>query len=142
MADIRHLLTIEAAASTVYRAITEEEGLRGWWTHETVARPEVGSIAEFNFGSRYHNKMQIVALERAAHVEWLCLEGDAEWVGTRFVFDLESQGERTVLRFCHCSWRQTTDFFASCNYQWAYYMRSPKAFCEAGIGTPHATVEP
>lgn len=127
--------------ATVYRALTEEDGLRGWWTHQAVARAEVGFIAEFRFGDRYHNKMRIVRLDRDACVEWVCLEGDGEWVDTSFIFNLESEGERTVLRFCHCAWRETTDFFASCNYQWAYYMRSLKALCETGEGTPYQAAD-
>lgn len=141
MADIRHYLSIDAPAATVYHAISEEEGLRGWWTPGAVARPKAGSIAEFTFGDRYHNKMRILRLERDRLVEWECLEGDREWVGTRFLFDLEAEGERTILRFCHGNWRQMTDFFASCNYQWAYYLRSLKAYCETGEGTPYRQAE-
>jgi len=56
MAEIRHLVEIKAPAHKVYRAITEEDGLKSWWTPETVAVPEMGSISEFKFGDRYHNK--------------------------------------------------------------------------------------
>lgn len=137
MPDIRHLLVIESSPGSVYRAITDQAGLRAWWTPQAVAKPQVGSIAEFNFDDRYHNKMRIHRLEPEALVEWECLEGDPEWVGTRFLFDLRPDDGQTVLRFCHCGWREPTDFFASCNYQWGYYMRSLKSYCETGEGTPY-----
>ncbi|MEJ2719774.1 MAG: SRPBCC domain-containing protein, partial [bacterium] len=101
-----------------------------------VAEPVVGSIAEFKFGDRYHNKMRIDTLETGRRVEWECLEGDPEWIGTRLVFDLEKQGDQTLLRFAHTRWREITDFFASCNYNWGFYMRSLKLYCEQGEGEP------
>jgi uncharacterized protein YndB with AHSA1/START domain len=136
MAEIRHMLLIDAPVDVVYRAITEQEGLSAWWTRQTAAEPVVGSIAEFKFGDRYHNKMRIVTLEPRRCVEWECLDGDPEWIGTRLVFDLEKHGDQTLLRFGHTQWREMTDFFASCNYNWGFYMRSLKLYCEQGEGEP------
>ena len=138
MAEIRHYLLIRARPGVVYRALTEQSGLAAWWTRETVAEPRVGSIAEFKFGDRYHNKMTLTALEPDRRVEWECFEGDKEWVGTRFVFELEEKEGRTILRFGQLDWRQETDFFALCNTTWAHYMQSLKQYCETGEGTPFA----
>jgi uncharacterized protein YndB with AHSA1/START domain len=116
--------------------LTEQEGLASWWTADTVATPTVGSIAGFRFGERYHNTMRIEVLEPEKRVEWTCLDGDPEWVDTTLVFDLEGHDGSTVLRFTHGSWREMTDFFATCNYHWGFYMRSLKAYCETGKGQP------
>jgi hypothetical protein len=62
MAEIKHLLHIKASPSEIYKAITEERGLKNW--------------------------------------------------------------------------REPTDFFASCNYHWGYYLRSLKLLLETGEGTP------
>lgn len=95
-----------------------------------------GGFAEFKFGDRYHNKMNIVKLIPNKIVEWECIEGDNEWIGTNFVFDLEEKDGDTILRFTHDNWKEETDFFASCNYHWGYYMQSLKQYCESGSGTP------
>ena len=136
MFDIRHLVTIDAPIPVVYMALTEQEGLAGWWTADTVANPSVGSIAAFQFGDRYHNTMRIEVLDPEKRVEWTCLDGDSEWVDTTFVFDLEGREGSTVLRFTHGGWREMTDFYATCNYHWGFYMRSLKAYCETGKGQP------
>ncbi|MEJ2536416.1 MAG: hypothetical protein P8048_05090 [Calditrichia bacterium] len=47
MEEIRHFLNIKSSPEKVYRAITEQEGLASWWTRETIAKPQIGSIAEF-----------------------------------------------------------------------------------------------
>ena len=136
MVDIRQMLLIDAPADTVYRAITEQEGLAGWWTVQALAKPEVGSTADFKFGDRYHTAMRVRGLEPPRRVQWECVEGDHEWVGTTIVFDLERKGDQTLLRFVHGGWREVTDFYASCNYNWGYYLASLKSYCETGAGTP------
>jgi hypothetical protein len=57
-------------------------------------------------------------------------------VGTKIAFDLEKQSDQTLLRFFHTGWRQQTDFYASCNYNWGFYMRSLKLYSETGRGEP------
>ncbi len=138
MAEILHMVLIDAPVDRVYGAITEAKGLAAWWTVQAVAEPIVGSIADFKFGDRYHAGMRIVALEQPRRVEWKCVSGDDEWVETRIVFDLEKRGDQTLLRFQHGLWRSATDFFASCNYNWGHYLASLKSFCETGKGTPFA----
>jgi len=136
MPEIRHLVHINAPVSVVYRAITEQSGLQAWWTAGTIASPQVGSIAEFRFGERYHNKMRVTGLDQDRRVEWQCFHGDPEWIDTTFLFDLDASEGHTILRFTHGNWRESTDFLASCNYHWGYYLHSLKAYCETGVGTP------
>lgn len=137
MPELKHLVTINAPAAAVYRALTEQEGLAGWWTVQTIARPEVGYLIDFRFGRHYHNQMEITRLEPEKRVEWICRKGEDEWVGTTYVFDLEAQPEGgTVVRFTHSDWRETTDFFARCNTIWGRYMESLKQYCETGRGNP------
>jgi uncharacterized protein YndB with AHSA1/START domain len=136
MPSIKHYLLIKAEPDKVYKAITTTVGLRGWWTVEAKADEKVGGIAEFTFGKRYHNEMRITDLEMNKKVEWECIVGDKEWVGTTFSFEIEEQKSNTILRFFHSNWKEETDFFASCNYHWGYYLRSIKLYCETGEGTP------
>ena len=136
MAEIRHLIVIAASPEKVFGALTEQAGLGGWWTTAVKATAVLGSIAEFDFGDRYHNEMRVTRLEANRLVGWECLVGDPEWVGTTFTFQLEPQGNGTLVRFSHDAWREMTDFFASCNTNWGFYMRSLKAYCESGRGQP------
>ena len=55
MSNILFELAIEAPASDVYKAVTEEAGIKGWWTTDTTIKPEVGSAAEFRFGRVAHS---------------------------------------------------------------------------------------
>lgn len=137
MPSIKHYFAIMAPVERVFAAVTEQEGLASWWTRETVAEPRVGAINEFTFGERWHNKMKVTALEPNRRVEWECIEAAQEWVGTTITFDLEPRDDgATLVRFGHNDWAEQTDFFADCNYNWGYYMRSLKQYVETGAGTP------
>lgn len=137
MPEIKHYVVIKASTKAVYRAITEQEGLAGWWTREVIARPETGYVNEFKFGDRYHNKMIIGKLEEDKFVGWECIHGEKEWIGTHLSFELEEKDGKTSLLFSHKGWRESTLFFASCNFHWGFYMNSLREFCEKGKGTPH-----
>lgn len=139
MFEILHILTIRAEPSIVYRAITEENGIALWWTAQVKVKPEENTIAEFSFGEKYHNKMRITKLEKNRVVEWLVLEGHEEWLETKISFNLEMSGENTIVRFNHGNWREKTDFFAHCNYNWAWYLNSLRLYCETGEGLSYQT---
>ena len=53
MPEILHTLPIRGPRREVYGAVTEQEGLRGWWTRFTSAEPKIGYINEFRFGGEF-----------------------------------------------------------------------------------------
>lgn len=136
MYSIKHYLIIKSSANIIFNALVKQEGLSAWWTEDTVTDSKIGNIIEFHFGDLYHNKMKIKNLEEEKLVEWECIHGDKEWIGTKFSFELEQRENDTILRFVHSNWKEETDFFANCNYHWGYYLRSLKLYCETGEGTP------
>lgn len=137
MPDILHKLTIDAPPELVLSALTEQEGLGGWWTEDVLASPAVGSIAEFGFENRsVVNRMKVVAIT-PQRVEWECLAGPTEWLGTTLTFDLEpAPNGQTTVRFAHRGWKEASDFFAHCNNKWGYFLASLKSLLEHGKGTP------
>jgi len=136
MADIKQFLTIKTRPEAVYNAITTEMGIKNWWTTNCSVKQKVGSIAQFNFTHKYHDEMKIVDLQPNTLVEWECLVGNEEWIGTTIKFELEEVESKTVLRFSHSDWMSQTDFFASCNYNWGFYLHSLKKYLETGVGEP------
>lgn len=130
------MFQIKSSPQTVYRALTEQEGLRGWWTILTTAKAEVGFVNSFDFSEKYRNRMRITELQANRRVAWECLQGGPEWIGTTFVFDIDPGESGCTVRFEHGNWKNNGDFFANCNYHWGFYMRSLKSLCESGTGTP------
>jgi len=44
MSEIFHRVQIRTPQAPIVRALTEQAGLARWWTTETKAQPEVGSM--------------------------------------------------------------------------------------------------
>ena len=157
MPNIRHELLIEAPAEKIYDAITTQDGLSAWWT-PTNAKPERNSVAHFAFGAEYFKEMKITELKPSSLVQWICIAGADEWIGTTISFELhpgdkgtllklhpelkdqiQQQGDfeqATVLIFHHDDWKEHTPMFGECNYTWSQFLRSLKLLCETGKGHP------
>ncbi|HKO82269.1 MAG TPA: SRPBCC domain-containing protein [Chitinophagaceae bacterium] len=134
MKSIYHRLVVEAPPEKVYEALTTQQGLSGWWTPETKAKPEVGSIARFEFGQGYFKEMKIEELKPFSSVRWVCLKGYEDWIGTTIHFELQPHDKGTALSFHHDGWKEYTQGYAACSYDWAIFLRSLKFLCETGKG--------
>ncbi len=160
MPNIHHELIIAASAEEVYSALTSQEGLSAWWTPDTLAKTEVGSIARFGFGATYFKEMKITELKPSALVKWTCIAGADEWIGTTLSFKLEAGDKKmllsshpetgdqmqqqnsnnvTLLMLQHDNWKGYTSMYAECSYTWGQFLRSLKLFCEKGTGRPWPT---
>jgi len=138
MPDILHRVGISAPAENVFRALSEEKGLAGWWTVNVRAEPKVGSVAQFRFDEHGFNDMKIVELVPNRLVRWKCVDGADEWIGTEVSFDLneKTKGSTTVL-FAQRGWKEPVEFMHYCSTKWATYLLSLKKLCEVGEGKPY-----
>jgi uncharacterized protein YndB with AHSA1/START domain len=153
MPVICHELLISAPIEKIHDALTNIQGLSAWWT----AAEFIENNIRFHFGGKYFKEMEISANDDR-HVQWHCVAGANEWIGTTLSFTFDSQtkeellahhpeiagqteqqtGETiTFLRFTHDNWRDHTPMFAECNYTWAIFLRSLKLYCETGFGKPY-----
>lgn len=135
--SIYHRLLITAPVETVYEAITTQKGLAGWWTPDTIAKSETGSILRFGFGPDYFKEMEVTELRPYSLVKWRCLKAFEDWIGTTLTFELEAHKKGCVLLFHHDGWAAYTPEFASCSFDWALFFRSLKSLCETGKGFPY-----
>lgn len=135
MREIYHCFWIDAPIEQVYTAITKKSGLSGWWTRGADARDQIDTTSTFRFKSGAFNRMKIRSL-KPDKVEWVCVDGHKEWIGTQIVFDLRTDGNRTKVCFSHYGWPEQSEYTGECSFHWAYYMISLKQFCETGRGTP------
>lgn len=136
MADIKHKLEIAASPEKVFENLTTQEGLSGWWTPDTHAKPAVNSVLRFGFGPFYFKEMKVVSLVPPERVEWKCIAATEEWIGTNIQFVLEKTVDNTTLYFSHNNWEAATPLFSQCSYDWAMFLRSLKLLTEKGKGNP------
>jgi uncharacterized protein YndB with AHSA1/START domain len=137
MPDIVHQLNIAAPPDRVYNAITEQQGLAGWWTPDATAKAEAGSLAEFRFlDGQAVIRLEVATLEPNRAVRWRIREAMPEWAGTHITWDLAPADGGTTVRFGHRNYPSTEGSFASVNFHWAWHLISLKDYLETGRGRP------
>jgi uncharacterized protein YndB with AHSA1/START domain len=136
--DIRHRVVMAAPLARVYDAVATAEGISEWWTRDGVqGESREGSKLQFFFGQPQPAAvMEVTRLEPKGQVNWTCLEGADEWVGTKLAFELRHHDDETVVLFTHADWREPVEFMAHCSARWAYFLLSLKSYLETGKGTP------
>ena len=134
MADIKHLFHISAPREKIYEALSTVKGLSNWWTIQTSGNPEVGGILEFRFGPQWFNKMKVLSLRKNEFIEWECIAGADDWIGTKICFSLDGHDGKTRVRFEHAGWKEANDFFGQCSFAWGRYMESLRQLCQTGNG--------
>jgi uncharacterized protein YndB with AHSA1/START domain len=137
MKKIIHTVHIHAPPESVYRALTTEEGVTGWWTTRADVEPGEGGIIRFTFHGDFHPHMRQTRLDEGTLVEWSCVTGHVNWKDNRFRFALRERNSETSLQFVqHYAQELDDDQYGTYNFNWGYYLGSLKKYCEDGVGTP------
>jgi uncharacterized protein YndB with AHSA1/START domain len=135
MDDIRHRVGINARIADVYEALATPEGTGRWWTRDVEGDAAVGGQLVFRFGPERGAVMELVELT-PNRVVWRCVKGPDEWIGTTVTFDLQANGDETIVLFTHAGWREPVEFMHHCSTKWGYFLLSLKHGLEGGTATP------
>ncbi len=137
MADMLHEISINAPPEPVYEAIATQEGLRGWWTLDSVAADQPGDVAEFGFDDgAMLLRMRIDELVPGKRAKWTCLGDASEWRGTELLWDIQASEGGSVLRLRHANWRRTSGWFAVCNTTWGALLYRLRDYVEGRAPGP------
>lgn len=131
MYSIEQINYIEAPAATIYKALTTAEGLGQVWTRKLEVKPELGFVNVFDFDEGYLTKMEVTDLQADTLVTWKCVASDQEWVGTGISFELTEEEKATKVRLNHHDWRELTDYYRWCSYNWAMFLFRLKKYTES-----------
>lgn len=135
MKEIRHFLRIRVKPDVVFRALTTEEGIKGWWTEEAERKEGVWQVS---FMGEHYSELKVVEEAIDRKVVWEGLMDDP-WKKTRIGFDFEAEGDNTtIMRLCHSGFPDDTDLemIDNMNYNWGRFMFGLKTFCETGRAWP------
>ncbi|MBL0054205.1 MAG: SRPBCC domain-containing protein [Bacteroidetes bacterium] len=112
--SIKHLFHIDASKEKVFEAISTINGLKNWWTVETIGNDAVGGIIQFRFAANGGPDMKVIQ--------------------RTFTFLLDDNVGKTRVRFSHDGWKENDDFYAICSFAWGRYMESLRQYCQTGHG--------
>lgn len=137
MESIEQINYIKAPIATVYKALTTAEGLSQVWTKKLTVKPEVGFTNQFDFNEDQLTEMKIIELQENKKIVWECTASDKEWVGTGISFELSEKNNTTTIILKHFHWREKTDYYRWCSYNWAMFLFSLKTYSENKKGLPY-----
>ncbi len=139
MKSIHHLVDIDAAPAMVWAALTEADGLAGWWsTKVRTADAAPGTEVHWTFTGDFNPVMEITTLDAGRELVWRCTAGHDPWKNSTFRFQLEeTEPARTRLRF----WQDYAvelpdDAYGIYNFNWGYYLESLRLLAATGTGKP------
>lgn len=78
--------------------------------------------------------MKVLSQTKNQSLEWECVAGWPDWIGTKITFFLDEAEGKTRVRFEHGNWKEANDFFAGCSFSWGRFMESLRQYCQAGKG--------
>lgn len=136
MPNIEIINYIHASNEAVFKALSTQNGLSEIWTRQCDVKAIPNYTCTFGFGDEDPTKFKITQLLPNQSIKWLCTESDPEWVGTEVSFHLKEENEKTKITLQHNNWRDVTDFYRWCNYNWSFFLLSLKTYCEDGKGIP------
>ena len=137
MADIFHDLPIRASANDVFDMASKPARLDEWWTLTSRGTPELGATYRLFFGEEYDWRARVTACEPGKRFELELTDAMPDWIGTRVSFELEPNGDTTMLRFAHTGWPSATPHYRTSNCCWAMYLRILRRHLEHGERVPY-----
>ncbi len=141
--DITHNLTIKASSETIYKAVSSEEGISGWWSKDCNVGTKEGEKSLLKFdkeGTIIEMGFETKILEPNKKVVWGCISmPNPAWIGTRIITEISSSEDGCDIVFSHAGfddkWKGQEPFEQT-KGTWNHFMNSLVSYCENGQGQP------
>jgi uncharacterized protein YndB with AHSA1/START domain len=138
MHTIENSTLITTTPARVLTALTTKEGIRGWWTTDCDADCEKHE-ATFRFDKQDGETASTFRLDSADErgVAMTCIRHDGDWLGTKLVFKLSADGDKTRVDLVHSGYPAKNELYEMCVKGWGFFLGSLKQYLETGKGEPH-----
>src|ERR1700694_1782307 len=140
MADIVFEFDVNTTPDKVYKAVTETAGYQGWWTTQSMIKPEVGSMAEFKLKDHGHDvvfQTEVTRLEKDKLFEMTIKNATPpDWPGTKITVTIAPGEDGSHVIFTQSGFPSTGGSYGVTNYNWGFFMGSLKSYAESGHGMP------
>jgi hypothetical protein len=141
-APIALAIDVKASPDRIAEALTSGVGLASFWTTDSQAEPQIGSLAVFGFGATQLT-MRVDELIAGGRLRWTCLSDFPMapfcWEGTTVTWEwkTDERGDTHVL-FLHGGWPEALPQaeVGATAFIWATVLRALKAYAETGKAEP------
>jgi hypothetical protein len=135
---------VDNTPKEVFNAVNN---VRGWWS-EGIEGSTVKLNDEFTYHYQDVHRCKIKVIESVSDkkVVWLVLdnyfsftEDKREWTGTKIIFEITKQGNKTQLQFTHLGLVPEYECYDACVSGWSQYIQqSLVSLITTGKGRPNA----
>jgi hypothetical protein len=134
---------VDVSPKLAFKAITN---MRGWWSEEIEGiTDKLNEEFFYHYKDIHLSKMKLVELVPEQKVVWLVLdnsfnfiEDKSEWVGTKLIFEISKEGDKTKVKFTHEGLVPQDECFEVCNEAWTNYIQnSLRKLITTGKGEPN-----
>lgn len=134
---------VDQSPEEVFKAVTN---VRGWWSDGIQGGTEKqGDEFIFEVPGVHYSKQKLVEVIPGKKVVWLITEANMtfikdqdEWEGTKVVFDISKEGDKTKLTFTHEGLVPEVECYKFCMPAWDQYIKgSLYKLVTEGEGTPN-----
>src|SRR5271167_69091 len=128
------------------QALEAIRNVRGWWSEEIEgSTAKVGDEFRYHYQNLHKCTMKLVELIPGKRVVWLVednyfsfTEDKTEWKGTKVIFEIAKEGDKTELHFTHEGLVPAYECFQMCSSAWGTYINgSLKRLITKGEGNPN-----
>jgi hypothetical protein len=141
--DFSTTLLLDQSPHEVFSAVTNP---RAWWSVAIEGRTaKLNDEFIFEVKGVHYSKQKLTEVVPDKRVVWLVTESNMtfikdrhEWTGTKVVFDISKEGDKTKLIFTHEGLVPEGECYSACMPAWTQYIEtSLHRLITTGRGTPN-----
>lgn len=147
MTNFSTAFTVDRTPEEVFAAITN---VRGWWSGDIEGDTDtLGAAFTYRYRDMHRSTQRITELVPNKKIVWeisnsyLSFVKDAsEWDGSKVVFEISANGEKTQLRFTHVGLTPEGECYEGCSTAWSFYVNnSLRNLITTCMGDPNSKEE-
>jgi hypothetical protein len=136
---------VDQTPNEVFDAVNN---VRGWWSEILEGNSEkIDDEFSYRHGDFHYSKHKLIEVIPNEKVVWLTLDSKLtfvkeqnEWNGTKMIFDISKQDEKTKLAVTHLGLVPAFECFNACSKGWTHYLQnSLLPLITTGKGNPDQT---
>ncbi|MEO8405103.1 MAG: SRPBCC domain-containing protein [Chitinophagaceae bacterium] len=143
--DFTTTILVDQTPKEVFDAITN---VKGWWSEEVKGdSSKLNDEFTYDYQDVHKCKMKLTEVFPDKKIVWLVLDNvfsftkdKSEWVGTKIIFDISKENNKTKLLFTHEGLVPEYECYSACVNGWTQYIQhSLFSLITTGKGQPNAS---